>query len=705
MNSGLLFDDGSVSRSRLQRSSSSTCQLLAQSFGAFAVEGGLAPGTCVMLLRPWAGSNEVPPGVLGPQHGDLVEGGHTLDEDDLKSFLSSYDTVLVPCTFEDELEVRSGMNIFQQVREASHRVILVAALVLPQDLEDLLGLSDDILRRHNILVSTRPSVTLLDPPWQHTELRRILSIECCALNPAVRYAEALEEHHVQAKALERSIASQESRLHDLLWVSGPQAVMRNFPELNRDILENESGVGSFVFVAKLHGSKNPVVEAHRCDGQVVVVKKIRKAGLMDPLQVERIYREFIWLRYELRHPHIIKCVEAIHTRKSLYLVFEHMGRLTLAQFLDVEGPAGQFLADQEALRCFSQIAGALAYCHGKNVCHNAVSLDTVFVSSADFSGDAKPRAPFGCGLGRPSPSHLLSQVPPSPLAESGQRYTLSGFDKALKATSNLKRSSGARGRELPFVAPDVGSDAKEFPATSAEAWSLGVLLLEASGGLGSVAHCVNGCLTWDQERVPHEIVKICRFFAAPGAHKRALRSRFGVESEAIVDILGRLMVVDSSRRAEVADVVTELSMSSERSFRMDSFSSDVRFSSQRVIVDQGPIQDPLSPRSRRTGQQDPLSPRSRRTGQQETSSIAGSASDPSAGQLLSPRVRPPVVRRQDSDPNPSSSSVPEPMLSSGSLPQEGGLPSRPITLPTSERWGETFVRGKRRPAADVAAPS
>jgi len=540
-------------------------------------EGGIAPGTCVMLLRPWAGSNEVPPGVLGPQRGDLVEGGHTLDEHDLKSFLSSYDTVLVPCTFEDELEVRSGMNIFKQVREASHKVILVAALVLPQDLHEL---SDDILRRHNILVSTRPSVTLLDPPWQHAELRRILSIECCALNPAVRYAVALEEHHVQAKELESSIASQESRLHELLWVSGPQAVMRDFPELNRDIFENESGVGSFVFVAKLHGGKNPVLEAHSRDGQVVVVKKHRKAGLMDPLQVERIYREFISLRYELRHPHIVKCVQAIHTRKSLYLVFEHMGRLTLAQFLVVEGPAGQFLADQEALRCFSQIASALAYCHGKNVCHNAVSLDTVFVSSADTPGDAKPRSPFGGG------------------AVGLGRYTLSGFDRALKATSNLKRSSAARGRELPFVAPEVGSGAKEFPATSAEAWNLGVLLLEASGGLGSVAHCVNGCLTWDQERVPQEIVKICRFFAAPGAHKSALRSRFGIESEAIVDILGRLMVVDSSRRAEVADVVTELAMSSDRRFRV-----------------------------------------------------------------------------------------------------EGGLTSRAITLPTSERWGDTFVRGKRRPPA------
>jgi 5'-AMP-activated protein kinase catalytic alpha subunit len=79
------------------------------------------------------------------------------------------------------------------------------------------------------------------------------------------------------------------------------------------ILEQTLGKGTFGKVK---------LGRHVQTGELVAVKILEKAKIVDVADIERVAREIHILKM-MRHPHIIQLYEIIESRKYLFLVMEH----------------------------------------------------------------------------------------------------------------------------------------------------------------------------------------------------------------------------------------------------------------------------------------------------------------------------------------------------------------------------------------------
>ncbi|KAF1743035.1 hypothetical protein MXB_923 [Myxobolus squamalis] len=113
---------------------------------------------------------------------------------------------------------------------------------------------------------------------------------------------------------------------------------------------------------------------HKTNGTVVAIKKIRVETLAGGVPTSTI-REISVLK-EFDHPRIIRLIEVVYeVRRLLCLVFEHMQE-DLKSFL-----SKNTLSQQEALKLFSQILSATAYCHGYRILHRDIKPQNILIDS------------------------------------------------------------------------------------------------------------------------------------------------------------------------------------------------------------------------------------------------------------------------------------------------------------------------------------
>jgi serine/threonine protein kinase len=102
---------------------------------------------------------------------------------------------------------------------------------------------------------------------------------------------------------------------------------------------------------------------HVVTGHSVALKFVNKSKMNKEGMGDRVHREIAYLRF-LRHPHIIRLYEVVHTADYLILVMEYAGD-ELFQYISDRGR----MAEEEARRFFQQLISAIEYCHRHRIVH------------------------------------------------------------------------------------------------------------------------------------------------------------------------------------------------------------------------------------------------------------------------------------------------------------------------------------------------
>mmetsp|Transcript_115166 Transcript_115166/g.311242 ORF Transcript_115166/g.311242 Transcript_115166/m.311242 type:complete len:526 (-) Transcript_115166:48-1625(-) len=499
--------------------------LLAERYAMFAVEGGELPSDmAVVLLQPWSlcGLVPMPEAILAPVVSG-ASGDYVLGQDDLLRIRSErFRILIVPCTFETSDECRNANNIFRQVSKYNDNSLLFLAFVLPEALHVGLREGKDIMRRYDVALSSDADGVLFDAPWTAEALRWALQDEsACAVQKANRLQDIVEKDGFGDAHQKVHLRTQQ--LHKLLWADIPSALLRHFPRPDPELQESEHQVGPYTLLKReTFDDKSIIIKAKSESGSRSILKMTDKATVYEPSVVESLYREYTFLHHMLPHPHIVRCHEALHTRSAFYLVFPYAGRHTLLQLVD--GLPGKRLQEQEALSSFRQVSSAVAYCHQSDVCHRNLGLNKVVVS----------------------------------MAEARLHCTLIGFSKAIRFRGHARSKCYT---DFPYCAPETAHEEKNH-AKHADVWSVGMMLLEAAGGLNTVLQAWEALGARErQELAPwtdDEQAKTAslRFiFLEPECHAKLLALKSGVNNRSITDILSELLVVDPEQRSSLTSVV------------------------------------------------------------------------------------------------------------------------------------------------------
>ncbi|CAK0816267.1 unnamed protein product [Prorocentrum cordatum] len=446
-------------------------------------------------LVPWR-SPQRPSRLASPDSGSE---GHW-DTERIASLASECTSLLVPCTFETRYEKSMMKTLMEQLEP--HRdlcVFLLQLLEVPRELSR--EYVQTVMARHDALLAVGADGVLLDPGDNPDELRQKLDIERSWFEATERRAHSMivfDDDNFQ-RMLDYH--------HKLLWEAVPKALMPDFDPIDRNLVETANRVGDYELTNRFNTRSGTVLLAKRSESERVVLKVYDKSDRVSAADLECIHRELCFLRDMLRHPHIVRCCNMCHSFSRVYLTLEFGGMQNLHERL--MNQPGYRLDLEDAMDCAMQIAGALAYCHSRDVVHRQVSLEHIIVEDQSETLFCRMVDFYQAAL-RP---------------ESTPSTTLCG--------------------DLPCIAPEVALDESYF-AKPADCWSLGVVLLEAAGGLGSMRQAVG----WPEEaELTPTARRIKNFFSREGSHARALAVVGGVRSEPVLAKLSALLEPRPTARA------------------------------------------------------------------------------------------------------------------------------------------------------------
>jgi len=413
--------------------------------------------------------------------------------------------LLVPCTFETRYEKRTMKKLLELLEPyESCCVFLLQLLEVTGEMSR--EYVTTVMARHDALLAVGANAVVLDPSDNADHLRQILDQERAWFEANAKRANSMvvcNDDYFQ-RVLEYH--------HELLWESVPKSLMPKFDPIDRNLVETANRVGDFQLTNRFKTRNGNVLLASKCQPDEAVIKVYDKSDHVSAGDLECIYREIRFLRDVLRHPNIVRCTHMLHSFSRVYLCLEFGGMPNLHRRL-LDQP-GYRLDLEDAVECTMQIAGALAYCHSRDVVHRQVSLEHIILEDQSHK-------PF-CRL---VDFHQATHCP------------------------ELTPSSTQCG-ELPCIAPEVALD-ESYLAKPADCWSLGVVLLEAAGGLGSMRQAVG----WPEEaELEPAARRIKSFFSTSGSHARALAVMGGVRSEAVLDTLSALLTVEPTARATMAAI-------------------------------------------------------------------------------------------------------------------------------------------------------
>lgn len=309
----------------------------------------------------------------------------------------------------------------------------------------------------------------------------------------------------------------EYRQHRLLWEQAPAELMLEFRPVDRNIREDNLGVGQYRFVRQLRSVEGRVHEALDENDVSVVVKVVSKAAVHSGGEMESIYRETQFLGRILNHPNIARCIDTVHATYNFYIVLEYAGSETLATTCAVQPE--ERLTETTAIAVFTQIVHGLGFMHERSIAHRRVSLEHVALK----------------------------------MQHDAYHCTLLDFRSAIHA--RVESLSSTLCGELPCMPPDMVV-LQSYSPRCADAWSAGVVLLEIAGGLQSLS--LSARANEAEGDVVDAMNAIVEFFASPNSHAAALGSKSGVQSNQVVDWLRQLLLMPPRNRVNLTSLSESL---------------------------------------------------------------------------------------------------------------------------------------------------
>jgi len=464
---------------------------------------------CVVVsLLPWRGATP-PGGVLLPRTEDGL-----LDTDEIAKATAPQHIVLVPCMLATADEELAASRIMPQL-VSDDKTCVIMVQVLPPGMEPCREWNDLIMSRHKAMLAFGADDVILNPSMASLSAAVDMCHATWTLNMERIHAVLEMEGNVTADEVKAS----EHDYSRLLWECIPRALMPHFSPVNVNAIETAHTVQKYRVASHIDTIKGTVLTAVDELNTPYVVKVTDKSTNQAPSDVECVYRERRLLSHILSHPNIARCLDMVHTRARVYLVFDFVGQENLRHTLS--SLPGERLDEDIALDCFGQIARAVSYCHSLHIAHRSLSLEHIVVSHTGHH----------------------------------ERYNcvLVDFNAALAAHGDTV-SYTICGR-LPCIAPEVARSVPYVPRL-ADCWSTGIVVVEMVGGLSSTERSVR----FDPDApMAQAAASIQEFFSHPGSHECALAYMGGVKHPRVISILQRLLRPAPIRRSEMRDVLQMLS--------------------------------------------------------------------------------------------------------------------------------------------------
>jgi len=409
----------------------------------------------------------------------------------------------------DRREKEAAYRILRQLCVYKKWITVFVALVIPNDMqpdreigEAMLNFQDELMTlsvADDVLIDPEMTPGFLEH-WVHAMLKSHAHM-------IRRMAATLQQEPAQVKPQE--VADLTARQQTLLWEGIPNILMPHFPLLNKRLAEDNNGVGEYRFIRRYACHAGLVLMATANDNTPVAVKVISKAAIDTPDGLEFINREIRFLNEGLIvHPNIARGRDCLHTENYVYIILDHHGSQNLEHYC--ASYPGRRVPEDEARNCLLQLANALGYLHHLHVAHRTISLHHVVVKKQ---------------------------------AESLPHYTLVDFRSTVIAKEDVL--SDAFCGSFPCMAPEVVSGEGYIPRC-VDRWSVGILLLEIAGGLGSLRTCSGA--RFNEEHVLDSMQAITNFFQTKNCHATALAAHNGVNHPLILEFLEGLLVLMPSKR-------------------------------------------------------------------------------------------------------------------------------------------------------------
>lgn len=423
--------------------------------------------------------------------------------------LQSRKLVIGVCTCGDRIDCESAPRIIEQLHQ--FQPVILIALLLPSACDR--KLAGTILKQQDELMDMGIADVIVGPTMKPGHLRHAVDLML-----ATHKADTCKAHQLlKSEPLmmhPKELAELKCQHSSILWDDVLEGCMPTFPRVNESLPVHSMGVGNYEFLRKFICKQGRVVLARAGGGPLVVMKVINKSEVTAPQQLENIHREHRFLHGVLAHPNIVKCLELLHAKLTFYIVFEFAGHQNLEQFCEKQ--KGRRLPQEQAIDCFKQVVGALAYMHGVDIAHRSLALHHVVLKK---------------------------------LATGLIHCTLVDFHCAVLAKGDT--ASSIICADLPCISPEMAMGHRYIPRF-VDSWSVGIMLLEISGGLNSFAVSV-GLDTGDVD-VDAGVQAIVDFFDSPGSHEEALGKLGGVSSAEIAGYLKALVVYPPGKRMQLTDL-------------------------------------------------------------------------------------------------------------------------------------------------------
>ncbi|XP_059497141.1 testis-specific serine/threonine-protein kinase 5-like [Stegostoma tigrinum] len=170
--------------------------------------------------------------------------------------------------------------------------------------------------------------------------------------------------------------------------------------------------------------------------KAVAIKVIPISQTLQQQSRRCLSREINALQSTYKHPNVIQLYEAFRSPSRLYLVLELAVKGDLLEHINRLSDRKVTLQEQEAVRLFTELVGAVSHCHSKNIVHRDLKCENILL---DERGSLK-LTDFGLAT----------------------RYRKNGLMSTFCGS-------------MPYMAPEI-LQGQKYKGEHADIWSMGVIL-------------------------------------------------------------------------------------------------------------------------------------------------------------------------------------------------------------------------------------